>query len=511
MRIEPVNNTTYVTDAQRSVKDKSAKINTTDSFQKSVSPEPSMKNLAGVLFGTGGELAKTMKSTDSVVMESTLNKNDKMTIRTLTIPKRDGQRLGHLLCLSDGTLAGIKSRDLGSSGKQEFSVVFMKSNLGEKAEVALQTDVQGETSLISTPDGRVLARDGDEWRCFSSDGKELWKTPYTDMGNFGKSLVVANDGTVINWTKNEKEPEEGRFNVSAISPDGSKKWEKSLKLGVQTVDVNGNVYRSFPDGTSYTKIDSDGNEAEILYSKGDIPTSAKVHNMEVTDSGKVIMQMKMEVPSSGVGMKTVYPKFMVQPGKKPVPMMSESFGTIGGIIDGPDGSTIGVAVKGNSHSELIAYDKDGKMAWRKELPLSNLQNKPFVDNYGRIFVMTNSSQRPPNMLSGSPPAEASLTCYDKQGNKLWEHGMKDNLHAEQAVVFPNGSITISDPYSGKLITLKPGVDVGEDFVQDVLNQALEDDKAKKEQAGEKIQRSTDGKSISIGGVKIPVRQYRFMS
>ncbi len=233
--------------------------------------------------------------------------------------------------------------------------------------------------------------------------------------------------------------------------------------------------------------------------------------MEVTGDGRVIMQMKMEVPGPGYDMKTVYPKYIVKPGIKPIPVMSESFGVVGGIIDGPDGSIIGVAAKGERNSELLSFDKDGNLAWRRDLPFSNLQNKPFVDNFGRIFVMTNSSQRPPNMFSSHLPPEASLTCYDKFGSKMWEHRMKDNLHAEQATVFPNGSITISDPYSGKLIMLKPGIDTGEDFVQDVLKQALEDGNTKQEQAGDTIQKSTDGKSISIGGVKIPIRQYRFIS
>ena len=510
MRIHPVNNDNYKSGSRKSIKDTSAKIDTTDSFRRNAVREPSFKNLADIVFDKGNELNKAIKNSSGVVVESALDKNDRMTIRTLIFPDKDGGKLSNIHCLSDGTLVGIRGRDTQAGNRREHTLVFMKPNMREKAEVALHTRERSKTDLISTPDGRVLARDGDEWRCFSSDGKEMWKTPCTDMGNRNKSLTVANDGTVINRWKNKTEPGKGDFIVSAIAPDGSKKWEKSIKQEIQTADTEGNVYFTSPDGKSYTKIDTDGNESEVFYSREGLPSSVKAFNMEVTGSGKVIMQMKMVIADSPSSRRTFYPKYIVQPGKKPIPLVTSNFRTTGGIIDGPDGSTIGVAGKDNRGAELVCFDKDGNKAWQRQLPLSNLQNNPFVDNNGRIFVMTNSMQRPPNIYSGTAPAKSSLTCYDKQGNKLWEHEMKNDLNAGGAVIFPNGTITISHPFNNKLTILKPGVDTGEDFIHDILEQAVEDDQAHQEPAGQKIQKSTDGKSLNIGGVKLPIRQYNFI-
>ena len=509
MKIDPVGNNTYISKSRKGSGDASAKIDTTDSFQKSGGPSQSMKNLADTFFGKGKELTEIVKKSGTTIMESSVNKNEKMTIQTIAIPKKDSKGYQHLISMSDGTIAGVRGRDKGTSGKSEYTLVFMKPTLGEKKEVILNTEDHQQTALLSTPDGRLLARDGDQWRCFSSDGKEMWQTPYTKMGLYGKSLTVANDGTVISWSKDEKDQGIGHFKASAIAPDGTKKWEKSIRLGSQHVDANGNIYRYFSDKNSYTKIDVNGNETEVPYSKGQLPSNAKIHNFEVTDSGKVIMQMKMEVPGQGFGTRSVYPKYIMDSTNKPIPLAPSSFQSVDGVVDGPNGSTIAVSKDSNYNSSLIFYDKDGKKTWQKQLPKSNLQNKPFVDNEGRIFVLTNSIQRPRNMFSSASPPESALTCYDKDGNKIWQHDMQKNFYADQAMVYSDGSIAISDAYHGKMLKLKPGVDDGKEIVKELLKNKLDEGENSGKTDG--IQKSADGKSINIGGVQLPVRQFRFVS
>lgn len=516
MRVDPLGNTNFSSGSKKYAGDISAKINTTDSFQRSEVPEPSMKNLAGTLFGKGKELTDLMRNSETATVKSSGNEDDKTTIQVMSVPKRDGEKIKSLLTMSDGTLVSIRGRELGTSGKQGFSVVFMKPTMGEKAEITLNTNDSLQTDLITTPDGRVLARDGDEWKCFSSDGREMWKTLFTDMGLFGNSFSVANDGTAINWSKDAKNPDPNGYKVSAIAPDGTAKWEKSLILDFQQgnsqyVDPSGNIFLYSADSSAYTKIDVNGKETEVPFSKGQIPSGAKIHDFEVTDGGKVIMQMRMDVPDGGFGTRTVYPKYLMEPGKAPAPLNASTFEPPESIIDGPDGSLVAIARKDNYHSQMLFFDKDGKKAWEKELPFYSSKNKPFVDNQGRIIVISNSVQRPVNMSSGFPPPESAITCYDKDGNSLWQHKMNRKFHADQAMIFPDAGVVLTDSFLGQVMRMNPGETTGEQMVNEILKDSLAEGKTdqKPEPAG--IQKSVDGTSISIGGVKLPIRQFRFVS
>ncbi len=516
MRVDPLSNTSYSTGSKRMQGDASARINTTDSFQRSEVPEPSMKNLAGTLFGKGKELTDLMRNSEIATVKSAFDNEDKTTIQIMSVPKKDGEKIKSLLTMSDGTLVSIRGRELGTSGKQGFSVVFMKPTMGEKAEITLNTNDSLQTDLMTTPDGRVLARDGDEWKCFSSDGKEMWKTPFMDIGLFGNSFSVANDGTAINWSKDEKNPNADGYKVSALTPDGALKWEKPVTLSFQQgnsqhVDPNGNIYLYSEGSSTCKKIDVNGNETEIEFTKGQIPSGAKIHNFETTESGKVIIQMRMDVPDGGFGTRTVYPKYLMEPGKAPSPLNASNFEPPESIIDGPDGSLVAIARKDNYHSQMLFFDKDGKKAWEKELPFYSSKNKPFVDNQGRIIVISNSVQRPVSMSSGFPPPESAITCYDKDGNSLWQHKMNRKFHADQAMIFPDKSVVLTDSFLGQVMRMNPGETTGEQMVNEILKDSLAEGKTDQKQETIGIQKADDGKSINIGGVKLPIRQFRFAS
>lgn len=493
MRVEPLGNINFSTGSARIQGDTSATINTTDSFQKS----SAMDNLTGNILTQGKELLEIMKNSKVVVMESALNKSDNTTIQYLSIHKKEKTALELLHFLSDGSLAMIEKTIRTKPGERvETSLVFMKSSIEEKARVALGHDYDQVSKLVPTPDGRLFARDGEDWKCFSSDGKELWKTPFTAITGYQKSLYVADDGSALIWAMDKKKPGKNNYTVKAMAKDGTEKWEKSLTLDVMSVDTKGNTYYTSSDSLSYKKIDIYGNETEISFDRGDIPQSSRITVMEIMNSGKVIIETETKVSDQSGRDKPISSKYIVESGKKPIPISSTSIRNRDYTIEGPDGSILTMAKSSENEAELLCFDKEGNKIWEKQLPASDLYNKPFVDNQGRFYVETNSYALP-----GSHLPRPALTCYDKNGDEIWKHNLRNNLYIDHVVAHPNGNIEISDSRNSKLIELKPD----KVFLEEVSKQMVEEDNSVQKTGNGEIRKSEDGKSINIGGVTLPIK------